>query len=114
MVSLGFFALFHYFVGLSVAMAGAASDVLAIIFAFVTNKIYVFGSPNWRPKTLLPELIKFSASRALTVVLGIWALVVLVDNLGFNAMLMRLLTMVVIHVIGNYILSKWVVFTKRG
>ena len=113
LVSLVFFALFLYVIGFGVFMAGMLSDVLAIIFAFVTNKIYVFESPSWRPGTLLPEVVKFAASRALTVVLANWALVLLVDNLGFNAMLMRFLTIVIIHVLGNYVLSKWLVFRRR-
>ena len=112
-VSVVFFALFHYYFDMSGAMAGAASDVLAIIFAFFPNKIYVFESPSWRSGVLLPELVKFGASRALTYALGILAMWLLVDVLGFHAMLMRILTIVVIHVIGNYVLSKWIVFTKR-
>jgi len=114
LVSIGLFALFYYLIGMSVLVAGIASDVLAIIFAFITNKIYVFESPSWQPKILLPELIKFGASRALTVVLGIWALVLLVETLGLNAMAMRILTIVVIHVMGNYVLSKWIVFTDKS
>ena len=113
MVSVGFFALFHYYFDMSGAMAGAASDVLAVTFAFVTNKIYVFESPSWRSGVLLPELVKFGASRALTIALGILAMWLLVDELGFHAMFMRILTIVIIHVIGNYALSKWIVFAKR-
>jgi len=114
LVGLGFFTLFHYVMGTGVAVAGIASDVLAIIFAYFTNKIYVFLSPSWQPKILIPELVKFGASRALTVVLGNVALVLLVDILGFHAFVMRLLTIVFIHVIGNYFLSKWIVFSKKG
>ena len=113
LVGIGFFALFHYFVGMGVAMAGIGSDVLAVIFAFFTNKIYVFESPSFKPGVFVPELVKFGASRVLTIVLGILALVLLVDILGFNAMLMRLLTIVLIHVIGNYVLSKWIVFARK-
>ncbi|MCL2528153.1 MAG: GtrA family protein [Defluviitaleaceae bacterium] len=113
LVGLGFFVLFHYFVDMGVAAAGILSDVLAVIFAFFTNKIYVFESPSFSPRTFVPELLKFGVSRLLTIVLGILALVLLVDILGFNAMLMRLLTIVFIHVLGNYVLSKWIVFSGR-
>ena len=114
LISIALFALFHYIAGMGVAMAGIVSDVLAVIFAFFTNKIYVFESTSWSPKIVVPELIKFGAARAFTIVLGILALVLLVDVMGFNAMLMRLLTIIFIHVLGNYVLSKWLVFTTKG
>jgi len=113
LVGLGAYALFIYGFDMSVAMAGAVSNALAIIFAFVTNKIYVFESLGWRAGVLLPEIVKFSASRVLTSVVEILVLVLLVDVIGLNAMVMRLLTMVIIQVAGNYVLSKWVVFKKR-
>jgi len=111
-LSIVLFALAHYTLAFGVAIAGILSDVLAIIFAFITNKIYVFESSSWQPKTLIPELTKFGAARAFTVVLGILALVLLVDIWGFNAMLMRIITIIIIHMLGNYALSKWLVFTK--
>ena len=113
-VGLGFYALFYFYFGMLGSVATAISNVLAIIFAFFTNKIYVFESPSWKAKVLWPELVKFGASRGLTFVLEILAIGLLVDMLGLNAMLMRFLTMVVIQVIGNYALSKWVVVSKRA
>jgi len=110
-VGLGTFALF-YFYGMSVLVAGAFSRALAIIFAFVTNKPFVFESPSWRPGVLVPEAVKFGASRGLTSVVEILVLALLVDILGLSAMVVQLFTMVVIQVIGNYVLSKWVVFAK--
>ena len=114
MVGLGFFALFYYATGMGGAVAGAVSNVLAIIFAFVTNKMYVFESTSWKAPVLMPELVKFGVSRAFTFIVDILLLLLLVDHLGFNAMIIRLVNMVFVHVIGNYLLSKWVVFAKRG
>ena len=112
-IGLGTYALFFYGLGMSAVLASLLSNGLAIVFAFVTNKIYVFESPSWQFRILLSEIVKFGASRALTTALEALALWVLVDRLGFNAMAMRLLTMAIIQVIGNYALSKWVVFTNR-
>jgi len=113
LVAIVFFALFFYVVGMNGALASAVSDVLAIIFAFITNKLWVFESGSWEMKILAPELIKFGLSRGFTLILSALALYLLVDILGFNAMLMRLITMIIIHVIGNYVLSKWLVFTAK-
>ena len=112
-IGLGTYALFFYSTGMSALVASLFSNGLAIIFAFVTNKIYVFESPSWSFGVLLSEIVKFGASRALTTALEALALWFLVDRLGFNAMVMRIVTMIVIQVIGNYALSKWVVFTNK-
>jgi len=112
-VGLGTFALFIYVFGMSVAVASVVSNALAIIFAFVTNKMFVFESPSWQAGVLIPEIVKFGASRVFTTIVETLALVLLVDVMGLHAMVMRLITMVVIQVMGNYVLSKWVVFTKR-
>ena len=112
-VALGTYALFLFYFGMSVAVAGAGSNALAIIFAFVTNKMFVFESPGWGAKVLLPELVKFGASRAFTSVIETLVLVLMVDALGLNAMVVRLFTMVIIQVVGNYVLSKWVVFRRN-
>ena len=102
-----------YNLGASATVASALADVLAIIFAYVTNKLFVFESKSWRREVLLPEAFKFGASRALTLFLGVFAMWLLVDVLDFNFIIMRFLTIVIIQVIGNYVLSKWVVFTAR-
>ena len=111
-VSIGSFALFIY-LGMATAAANIASNILAIIFAFFTNKIYVFESPGWGVKVLLSEIVKFGASRAFTTIVETLALVLLVDVMGFNEMIMKLITMIVIQVMGNYVLSKWIVFTDK-
>jgi len=113
-VAFVFFVLFFHIVGMRGASATAVSDVLAVVFAFVTNKLWVFESKSWELKIFIPELIKFGLSRGFTIVLGILAMYVLVDRLGFHAITMRLITMILIQVIGNYVLSKWLVFTNKG
>ena len=113
MVGLGSYWLFIFYLEMGIATANNISNVLAIIFAFFVNKMFVFRSPGWRPRILVPELVKFGASRAFTSVVETLVLMLLVDWLGLHAMLMKLLTMVFIQVIGNYVLGKWVVFTRR-
>ena len=112
-VGFGSFVLFRYY-DMGIATANSVSNVLAIIFAYITNKIFVFESPSWRPKILLPEVAKFSASRLLVTIVENFVLMLLVDMLDFNDMLMKVFTVVFIVVIGNYALSKWVVFTNKG
>jgi len=107
-IGLGSFALAVH-VGLGTATANTVSTVLAVLFAYVTNKIFVFRSPGWGLKLLLVEFGKFCGARLVTFIMETLLLVLLVDVLGFHSVLMKGFTMVLV-VLGNYILSKWVVF----
>ena len=50
---------YHYLGQTAFRYASAASNtiawVFAVIFAYLTNKPFVFGSHDWSPKVLLPE-----------------------------------------------------------
>jgi putative flippase GtrA len=93
--------------------------IAAIIFAFFTNRIFVFRShgPFWQ------ELWKFFAARALISLLFEYGAMFLLYNLiGFTAtwhfvkwdiVIAKLLTQVLVMV-GNYILSKWFIFTGQA
>ena len=61
------------------------SWVAAVIFAFVTNKLFVFQSKSWGWKCLCREIPEFVGARLLSLgveELGLW---LFVDLLGFGA-----------------------------
>jgi putative flippase GtrA len=111
-VGLGTYALAIY-VGLNTATANTVSTVLAVLFAYATNKVFVFRSPGWGLKKIAPELGKFCAARLLTFVVETLLLVLLVDMMGLHSMITKGGTMVLV-IIGNYVLSKWIVFTDKS
>jgi putative flippase GtrA len=108
----GLFALFSYLEMGTVATNNIANGV-AVLFAFVANKAFVFKSSSWAAKKILPEMLRFFVSRLLTHALETAALYVLVDLLNLPAVIMKGLTMFFIQVLGNYALSKWAVFVKK-
>ena len=99
-------------IGLEVVVANLISSVLAITFAFFTNKIFVFESTSWKPLLVLGEMLKFFSTRFIAVFLETLLLVLLVNILGFNDTLMKMFTSVLL-IITNYVLSKWFIFRKR-
>ncbi|MCL2203525.1 MAG: GtrA family protein [Defluviitaleaceae bacterium] len=99
--------------GLGTIAANNMANALAILFAFFANKAIVFRSSSWAAGKVLYEFAKFGAARLLTHVLETVALYVLVEMLGLPGFLMKGLTMAFIQVLGNYALSKWVVFVKK-
>lgn len=96
-------------------ISAAASNVIAwaaaVIFAYLTNKPFVFKSHDWSRKTVVPELTKFVGSRVLSGALETGIIFLTVDVLLWNGNVMKLLTSVFV-VILNYVASKLLVFKK--
>lgn len=85
----------------------------AVVFAFLTNKPFVFRSHDWSPKTLVPELIRFAGCRVGSGVLETGILWVTVDLLCWNGNAWKGITSVLV-VILNYVGSKLLVFRKKN
>lgn len=97
--------------GLSAAISNVIAWVVAVAFAYLTNKPWVFKSHDWSAQTVLPELAKFVACRVGSGVLETGIIFVFVDWMGFDGNLFKLITSVLV-VILNYIGSKLLVFKK--
>ena len=92
------------------------SFVLSVLFAFVTNKKYVFKSERTAANGLWKELGLFVSARVLAWVIFDLALfnvlLFFAKNMTANADLWLKLFMNVLVVIFNYVASKWVIFKK--
>ena len=97
--------------GLSAALSNAIAWVVAVAFAYVTNKPFVFRSHDWSARTVIPELTKFVGCRIGSGVLETAIIFITVDCLSWNGNVMKLLTSVLVVVL-NYIGSKLLVFKK--
>lgn len=81
----------------------------AVTFAYFTNRRFVFESSN---PDRLGEAAAFYAARVGTLLLEMGLMALLVSVCGFNDKIMKLFVQLLV-IIGNYILSKWVVFRKK-
>ena len=99
-------------VGLSAALSNAIAWVVAVAFAYLTNKPFVFKSHDWSAKTVIPELAKFVGCRVASGATETLILLLTVDILHWNGNLWKLVTSVLV-VVMNYIASKLVVFRKK-
>ena len=97
--------------GLSATLSNVFAWVVAMAFAYLTNKPFVFRSHDWSAKTVIPELSKFVGSRIASGVLETAIIFVTVDCLLWNGNVMKLVTSVLV-VIMNYVASKLLVFRK--
>lgn len=99
--------------GISAAFSNAIAWCGAVVFAYLTNKPFVFESKDWSAKTVVPEFVKFVGSRAATGLTETLILFVAVDWLQGNGNIWKLVTSVLVVVL-NYIFSKFLVFRNRG
>lgn len=97
----------------SAAVSNMIAWVVAVAFAFLTNKPFVFQSHDWSSKTVIPELTKFVATRVGSGLLETVIIFVTVDLLFWNGNIMKLFTSVLVVII-NYVGSKLLVFKKRS
>lgn len=86
--------------------------VLAVIFAYVTNKIWVFNSPSWKKDVLIPEITKFISCRLVTGVLDVIIMFIGVDVLHGPGKWIKLGSNVLVIIL-NYVFSKLVIFIDK-
>lgn len=86
----------------------------AVLFAYITNKIFVFESKTETKKEFFKEMISFFACRVLSGALcdvGTFALMIKVLNI--NDIIAKIVTQAMV-VIVNYVLSKLVIFKNKN
>lgn len=101
----------------AVFISNTLSWVCAVLFAFITNKLWVFNSKSFEKSVVVPELLKFLSSRIATGVVEIAGLPLLI-SLGLDATIFGiegLVAKIVINIIVivlNYVFSKLIIFKK--
>ena len=102
-----------------VFLSNILSWVFAVMFAFVTNKLWVFDSKSWERKVVSKELCKFIAARLITGVLEIVGVPLLVSVginqkiFGIEGIVAKIIVSVAVVVL-NYVYSKLFVFMKKS
>ena len=86
--------------------------VAAVLFAFVTNKWWVFESHTLKPAKVWKEFVSFVLCRVATFVFNLAALFIMVDLMKMEFFICKLLISVVVVVL-NYVLSKILIFTEK-
>lgn len=98
----------YYGINLSNTISTIFSWFLAVVFAYVTNKLWVFEKGN---KSTLKEACEFFLSRISTGILDLLIMFIGVELLLFEGGIIKILSNVVVIIL-NYLLSKLFVFKK--
>ena len=91
--------------------ATAIVQIVSILFAYVTNRIWVFESKAKRVAAVFWEMVRFFGCRGASFVLDLLCMRVGVGALHINDKVMKLLSNVIVIIV-NYVFSKVFVFLK--
>ena len=92
-----------------VQIATIISNAIGIVFAYFTNRKYVFESTN---KNKLKEAVSFVGGRLSTLVMDMLIMFIGVTLLKGNENIVTLISQVLV-IVANYLISKLFVFKKR-
>ena len=112
-VNFGSYFVFARIFHIDEVVSSGLSWFCAVLFAYITNKIWVFESKTETKKAFLKEMIMFFAARVISGILcdvGTFALMVKV--FGINDIVSKVVTQVMV-VVMNYVFSKLIVFRKK-
>ena len=102
----------YYQMGISNTLSNIAAWILAVTFAYLTNKAWVFESMSWSWEVLRKEIPAFASCRLATGILDLVIMYFCVDVMQWDAMLMKLMSNILVILL-NYIFSKLVIFKKK-
>lgn len=89
-------------------IANIISWIIAVIFAYITNKKYVFES---KEKNIKKEFTKFTTSRITTLLIEMLFMYIFVSILKYNDKIMKVIAQLVVIIL-NYVFSKIFVFKE--
>ena len=95
----------------SYKLSNTIAFILAIVFAYVTNKVYVFESKKEEKTEIIKEFIFFIGSRLFTFVLDMILMVLFIEALFMNVLISKIIANIFVIIL-NYILSKKLIFKK--
>ena len=112
-VSIATYACFNVGMGINELIANIFSWIITVMFAFLTNRVWVFQSPTDSVQAFIKQMFVFYSGRVITLVVEEAILLVFITWLGFNSMLIKVIAQVIVIVL-NYVISKLVVFKERS
>lgn len=105
------YALCTRILSLDVYIANIIAWVVSMLFAYYTNRRYVFRSKAKKLNDRIEELISFCGCRILTFGVDMFLMFAFIYIFMINDMTSKVLVSVIIIIL-NYILSKLIVFKK--
>ncbi|MFC6200924.1 GtrA family protein [Lactiplantibacillus nangangensis] len=113
LVNIVVFWLFNNFTSWPVWLSNAIAWFLSVLFAYITNKLWVFDSKTPTVKAVMAEATSFFGFRLLSFFVDEAIMVIGVTVLHGNSLLVKILDQVII-VVMNWFFSKLFIFKDRA
>lgn len=98
--------------GMAVMPSTIIAWVLAVLFAFFTNRKWVFHSENTGFKAVGKEMLMFFACRLATGAVDWVCMYVFVDTLHWNDLIVKFCANIIVIIL-NYLASKILIFKRK-
>ena len=90
-------------------LANIFSWIIAVLFAYITNRNYVFKVLETDIKMVLRQMWDFFGARILTLILEEFIIYIFITCMNYNTIMIKVIAQIIV-ILTNYILSKWYVF----
>lgn len=107
-VNIGVYYIFSHVFMLEKNISNVIAWVVAVLFAFITNKLFVFKSD----KDIKKEIIEFFKYRLATLVMEVILFYLFINIIKMNDMIAKIILNVLVIIL-NYIFSKLFIFKKE-
>lgn len=101
-----------HILGFFVMMSTVLAWILAVLFAYITNRKWVFHSKAKESLSIIKELISFIACRLATGVVDIVCMYLFVEIMHFEDVIIKFGANLLVIIL-NYLASKLIIFRKR-
>ena len=110
-INIGVYLLCYELLSIHNVPSNIIAWIISVFFAFIMNKLFVFESKDMSRSVFMSELCKFVIARLSTGLIDLIIMFVTVDVMAWNAAVWKIISNIIV-IIGNYVLSKFVVFRK--
>ncbi len=107
------YAFLASFLNVDYKLATTVAWILSILFAFITNKLFVFNSKEITFVLMVKELVNFVIFRLLSLLVDIIIMFIIIDLLLWNDLFAKVIANGVV-VVMNYFTSKNITFKKNS
>ena len=85
--------------------------ILSVLFAYITNKLFVFESKSMEPKVVIKEGLSFFGFRLISYFMDMLCMFIMINIFSIQKMISKIVGNVIV-IIANYIFSKLFIFRR--
>lgn len=111
-VSISSYYIFSDIVKMNELVSNIFSWIIAVLFAFFTNKIWVFSVPTNSTREFAWQILSFFCGRIITLIVEEFILFIFIICLQFPSLTIKIIAQIIV-IIANYIISKLIIFNRE-